>query len=36
MPLGAKLTTKMTQQIFFEMNFDMRLKQGKTQTIFKD
>ena len=36
MPLGAKLTKKMTQLIFFEMNFDMRLKQGLIQTNLKD
>lgn len=26
----------MTQPIFFEMNFDMRLKQGPIQTNLKD
>ena len=36
MPLGAKLTKKMIQLIFFEMNFDMRLKQGFIQTNLKD
>ena len=36
MPLGAKLTEKMTQLIFFEMNFDTRLKQGLIQTNLKD
>jgi hypothetical protein len=40
MPLGAKLTKKMTQLIFlyffFEMDFDMRLKQGLIQTNLKD
>jgi hypothetical protein len=36
MPLGAKLTEKMTQLIFFEMNFDMILKQGFIQTNLKD
>ena len=36
MPLGAKLTKKNDSTDIFEMNFDMRLKQGLIQTNLKD